>query len=58
MSISKKAKNAAESIKGTVKEEMGRATGDRSLEAEGRVLRAKGRVKQAGENLRDASKGR
>ena len=56
MSVGDKAKNAAESTKGTVKEAAGRAKGDRSLEAKGKTQRSKGHVKQAGEKVKDALK--
>ncbi|HZA50260.1 MAG TPA: CsbD family protein [Myxococcaceae bacterium] len=39
-------------IKGKVKEVTGAATGDRSLEAEGKKDHAKGHVKQGYENLK------
>jgi uncharacterized protein YjbJ (UPF0337 family) len=38
--------------KGAVKEAAGKATGDRSLENEGKVDRAKGEVKGAAEELK------
>jgi uncharacterized protein YjbJ (UPF0337 family) len=56
MSDMDKFKNAAERAKGKVKELIGRVTGNRSLEAEGKGDQAKGDLKQAGEHLKDAAK--
>jgi uncharacterized protein YjbJ (UPF0337 family) len=56
MSATKKVKNAVESAKGDVKQAAGRATGDRDLEAEGKVDKASGSLKQAGEKVKDAFK--
>ena len=56
MSDMDKVKNAAERAKGKVKELIGRVTGNRSLEAEGKGDQAKGDLKQAGEHLKDAAK--
>ena len=56
MSNEDKAKNAAEKAKGKVKETVGHATGDESMEAEGKGDQAKGGLKQAGENVKDAVK--
>jgi uncharacterized protein YjbJ (UPF0337 family) len=56
MSADNKAKNTAEKAKGNVKEGLGKATGDKSLEAEGQGDQAKGNLKQAGEKVKDAFK--
>jgi len=56
MGTTDKVKNTAESAKGTVKEAAGRATGNRDLEAEGKVDKAAGSLKQAGEKVKDAFK--
>jgi uncharacterized protein YjbJ (UPF0337 family) len=56
MSAEDKVKNAAETAKGKVKEGAGEATGDESLEAEGRADQARGDLKQAGEKVKDAFK--
>ncbi|WP_083975498.1 CsbD family protein [Kitasatospora mediocidica] len=56
MSITKKVAHKAEAAKGGVKKTVGRATGDRSLEAEGRADQVKGDTKQAGAKLKDAFK--
>jgi uncharacterized protein YjbJ (UPF0337 family) len=49
-----KARNKAQELKGQVKEGTGRATGNRSLEAEGRADQVKANLKQAGEKVKDA----
>ena len=54
MSTEDKIRNTAEKAKGTVKETTGKATGDRSLETEGRADQAKADLKQAGEKVKDS----
>ncbi|MFS0853988.1 CsbD family protein [Microbacterium sp. 179-I 3D4 NHS] len=49
-------KNTGEKLGGKVKEGVGKATDDESLEAEGRGDQTKASVKQAGENVKDAAK--
>jgi uncharacterized protein YjbJ (UPF0337 family) len=56
MSAEDKVKNTAEKATGNVKEGLGKATGDESLEAEGRGDQAKGDLKNAGEKVKDAFK--
>jgi len=56
MSAEDKAKNTAETASGKAKEGLGEATGNESLEAEGRADQAKGDLKQAGENIKDVFK--
>jgi uncharacterized protein YjbJ (UPF0337 family) len=56
MGATDKAKNTAQSVKGSVKEATGRATGNRDLEAEGIVDKTAGSLKQAGEKVKDAFK--
>jgi uncharacterized protein YjbJ (UPF0337 family) len=56
MSTQDKAKNAAEKATGKVKEHLGEATGDKSLEAEGQHDQAKGDLKDAGEKVKDVFK--
>jgi len=56
MSTVDKAKNKAQEIKGQVKEATGKATNDRSLEAEGKGDQVAGNLKQAGEKVKDAVK--
>ena len=53
-----KARNAAQKVKGQVKEAAGRVTGDERLEAEGRTDKTKANLKQAGEKVKDAFRGR
>lgn len=57
MSALDKAKNKAEELGGVAKEHAGEATGDQSLENEGKADQAKGNLKQAGEKIKDAFKG-
>ncbi|WP_433015279.1 CsbD family protein [Kribbella sp. CA-294648] len=56
MGIDDKAKNAADAVKGKVKEKAGDATDDRDLQAEGRKDKTKADLKQAGEKAKDAFK--
>lgn len=56
MSARNKAKAKAEQAKGQIEETTGRATGDRSLEAEGRATKAKGDVREAVEKGKDTLK--
>jgi len=53
-----KTRNAAQKVKGQVKEAAGRVTGDRGLEAEGRADKTRANLKQAGEKVKDAFRGR
>jgi uncharacterized protein YjbJ (UPF0337 family) len=56
MSAIDKAKNKAQEAKGHVKDAAGRATKDRSLQAEGKGDKVAGNLKQAGEKMKDAVK--
>jgi uncharacterized protein YjbJ (UPF0337 family) len=56
MSTVDKAKNKAQEAKGHVKDATGRATNDKSLEAEGKADKVAGNLKQAGEKVKDALK--
>jgi len=56
MSVVDKIKNKAQSTKGQIKKETGKATNNRSLEAEGKVDQVSGNLKQAGEKIKDAAK--
>ncbi len=56
MSTVDKAKNKAQEAKGHVKYAAGKATKDRSLQAEGKGDKASGNLKQAGEKVKDAFK--
>ena len=53
-----KTRNAAQKVKGQVKEAAGRVTGDQRLEAEGKADKTKANLKQAGEKAKDAFRGR
>ena len=46
--------NAGEDAAGTVKQATGKATGNESLEAEGKGDQVSANVKQAGEKIKDA----
>lgn len=54
MSAVDKAKNAIEDVEGKAKEALGRVSGDRSTENEGRKDQAKADLKDAGEKVKDA----
>jgi len=56
MSAMDKLKNALQSAMGRTKKDVGRATDNRSLEAEGTADKASGNLKQAGENVKDVFK--
>ena len=51
-----KIKNKAEELTGQGKEQVGKATGNESLEAEGHKDQASGNIKQAGEKVKDVFK--
>ena len=51
-----KAKNKIEDLGGKAKETLGRATGDRTTENEGRGDQSKASLKDAGEKVKDAFK--
>jgi uncharacterized protein YjbJ (UPF0337 family) len=54
MSFFNKTKNKTQTAKGHVKETVGKATDDKSLENEGKADQIKGDLKQAGEKVKDA----
>ena len=54
MGIVDKAKDKAQAAKGDVKEKVGQATDDRSLQAEGKGDKVAGNLKQAGEKVKHA----
>lgn len=54
MGFEDKIKNAAEEVKGKIKEATGKATDNEELEAEGKTDGAKSSLKQAGEKIKDA----
>jgi uncharacterized protein YjbJ (UPF0337 family) len=56
MGTEDKAKNAVEDAAGKAKEAIGKATGDRSTEAEGKADQSKADLKDAAEKVKDAFK--
>jgi uncharacterized protein YjbJ (UPF0337 family) len=56
MSATDKVSNKIEDVAGKAKEGVGKVTGDRSTENEGRKDQAKSDLKNAGENVKDAFK--
>ncbi len=56
MSGADKAKNKLEELGGKVKEAVGKITGDKSTENEGKGDQVESNVKDAGEKLKDAFK--
>ncbi len=56
MSAIDKMKNKAQELRGDAKEKYGDATGDESLQAEGKKDQTAGNVKQAGEKIKDVFK--
>lgn len=54
MALEDKAKNTAQTAKGKAKDAVGRATGDKDLETEGKADQVLGHLKQAGEKVKDA----
>ncbi len=56
MGLDDKISNAAEDLGGKAKEAAGKATGDRSMEAEGKGDQVASDVKGAGEKIKDAFK--
>jgi uncharacterized protein YjbJ (UPF0337 family) len=56
MTMGDRIKHGAEEGKGKVKEAAGKATDDKSMEAEGRGNQAAANVKQAGDQAGDAAK--
>lgn len=56
MGLTDKAKNAVENAAGKAKEQVGKVTGDKDTEAEGKTDQVKANLKKAGENIKDAFK--
>jgi len=54
VSFANKLKDKAQELRGRVKRNTGKVTGDRRLQAEGRVDEVMGNLKQAGEKAKDA----
>lgn len=57
MSATDKARNKVQKLRGTVKETVGRVTGDRNLKDQGTADRFKSDLKDAGEKVKDAVRG-
>lgn len=55
MGLDDKIKNTGQDVKGTAKENIGRATDNEDLEAEGVMDQTKAKFKKAGENVKDAA---
>ena len=56
MGLDDKIGNKGEGLGGKIKEGLGKATGDKSMEAEGHKDQTKANLKDAGENIKDAFK--
>ena len=56
MSGEDKLKNTTEKVTGKIKEQVGKATDDESMEARGQAEQSKSDLKQAGEKVKDAFK--
>ncbi len=56
MGLDDKIGNKGEGLGGKIKEGLGKATGDQSMEAEGHKDQTKSNLKDAGENIKDAFK--
>jgi uncharacterized protein YjbJ (UPF0337 family) len=54
MGLEDKARNSADTAKGKAKDVVGRVTGDKDLESEGKADQVVGHFKQAGEKVKDA----
>jgi uncharacterized protein YjbJ (UPF0337 family) len=55
MGMDDKAENEATDLKGKVKESAGKATGNDSLESEGKADQGEAKMKKAGEHVKDAA---
>lgn len=56
MGIVDKVKNAAQDAAGKAKEQVGKVTGDKDTEGQGKKDQTTANVKKAGENIKDAFK--
>jgi len=54
VALEDKARNTAETARGKAKDVVGRVTGDKDLETEGKADQVVGHLKQAGEKAKDA----
>jgi uncharacterized protein YjbJ (UPF0337 family) len=57
MGADDKSSNKGQELKGSAKETWGKATGNESMEAEGKADKSKANLKQAGENVKAAFTG-
>jgi uncharacterized protein YjbJ (UPF0337 family) len=58
VSITDKLRNKAQQLRGRIKRNTGKVTGDRSRQAQGSADQVKGNLKQTGEKIKDAFRGR
>jgi uncharacterized protein YjbJ (UPF0337 family) len=58
VSFTDKLRNKAQQVRGRIKRNTGKVTGDRSLQARGWADVVKGNLKQAGEKIKDVFRGR
>ncbi|HWM03542.1 MAG TPA: CsbD family protein [Actinophytocola sp.] len=58
MSLADKFRNKVQELRGRIKRNTGKVTGDRGLQAEGRADEVKSNLKQTGEKVKDAFRGR
>jgi uncharacterized protein YjbJ (UPF0337 family) len=54
MGLEDKARHTSETMRGKAKDAIGRAKGDKEMEAEGKTEEMLGHLKQAGEKVKDA----
>jgi uncharacterized protein YjbJ (UPF0337 family) len=54
VALEDKARNSAQTARGKTKDVVGRATGNKDLESEGKAEQVVGHLKQAGEKVKDA----
>ena len=54
MALEDKARNSVQTARGKAKDAVGRVTGDKDLETEGKADQVVGHLKQAGEKVKDA----
>jgi uncharacterized protein YjbJ (UPF0337 family) len=58
VSFADKFRDKIQVLRGSIKRNVGEVTGDRRLQAEGKVDEVMGNLKQAGEKVKDAFRGR
>ncbi|MEV6130988.1 CsbD family protein [Streptomyces violaceusniger] len=54
MNVGNKMAHTAEAVRGSAKKALGRVTGNRRMQAEGRGGKVKGNAKQSGSKIKDA----